>query len=392
MTRWIQADRNALSLEARLRALTQEGVLFQKTTDRKVRCVACGHRCVIASGKAGVCVVRFHDGVTLRVPAGYATGLQVDPIEKKPFYHALPGSGACSFGMLGCDLHCDYCQNWVSSQSLRDKQAGAEVFEVSAEQIVDLARRRHAQSVISTYNEPLISSEWAVEVFGMAREAGLATGFVSNGHGTAEVVDYLRPWVDFYKAVLKSMNPVNYRRLGGRLEAVLSTIRLLYERGFWLEVLTLVVPRFNDDEEELRDIARFIKSLSPDIPWHVTAFHGDYRMTDRPNTSAKQVIRAAEIGREEGLRFVYAGNRPGGVGDWENTRCPDCNRLLIEREGFTVLNNHLQAGQCPKCHRAIPGVWTMEDVEKARACGRRDVAPLDVPTLIESLERKFASK
>jgi pyruvate formate lyase activating enzyme len=392
MVRLMQTDGGRSELEARLRALTREGLLYEKLADQKVRCVACGHRCLIAPGKAGVCRVRFNDGGLLRVPVGYAAGLQVDPIEKKPFYHALPGSEACSFGMLGCDFHCDYCQNWISSQTLRDEEAGAEAFGVTAEEIVALARRRGAQSVTSTYNEPLITSEWAVEVFRVARQAGLATSFVSNGHGTPEAVDYLRPWVDFYKVDLKTMNPAHYRQLGGRLEPVLSTIRLLYERGFWLEVLTLVVPRFNDSEGELRDIARFIKSLSADIPWHVTAFHSDYRMSDRPGTGARQVVRAAEIGREEGLRFVYAGNRPGGVSDWENTRCPGCNALLVERTGFTVLQNNLQSGRCPKCRMAIPGVWTMEDVEAARACGRRDVAKPDIKAMVEAAEKKFAAK
>ena len=386
----MQTDGDGANLESRLRTLTRDGALYEKLPENKVRCVACGHRCLIADGKTGVCRVRFNTGGTLRVPGGYAAGLQVDPIEKKPFYHALPGTEACSFGMLGCDFHCDYCQNWVSSQTLRDAEAGAEAFEVSAGQIVDLAQRRGAQSVTSTYNEPLITSEWAVEVFRAARQAGLATSFVSNGHGTPEAVDYLRPWVDFYKVDLKTMNPENYRRLGGRLEPVLSTIRLLYQRGFWLEVLTLVVPRFNDSEEELRDIARFIKSLSPDIPWHVTAFHGDYRMSDHQDASARQVVRAAEIGREEGLRFVYAGNRPGGVGDWENTRCPGCNALLIERNGFTILQNNLKASRCPKCGMNIPGVWTMEDVEAARACGRRDVAKLNIEAIAEDARRKFA--
>lgn len=376
-------------LESRLRAMTRKGSLYEILPEKTVRCVACAHRCLVADGQVGNCRVRFNEAGELRVPMGYAAGLAADPIEKKPFYHALPGSLACSFGMLGCDLHCDFCQNWISSQALRDTEAGTTVFEISAGQLVDVARQRGAMSVSSTYNEPLITSEWAVEVFRAARQAGLATSFVSNGHGTREVVDYLRPWVDFFKVDLKTMNPANYRKLGGRLEPVLSTIRLLYERGFWVELVTLVVPQFNDSEEEMRDIARFIKSLSADIPWHVTAFHGDYRMSDRHDSSAQQVMRVAEIGREEGLRFVYAGNRPGGVGDWENTRCPGCNALLIRRGGFSILQNNLRGGRCPKCAMAIPGIWTMEDVEAARACGRRDVAKLDIALLVAEAEKKF---
>ena len=376
-------------LRSRLRAMTREGLLYEQLPEKRVRCVACAHRCLVAEGQAGICEVRFNEAGQLRVPAGYTAGLAVDPIEKKPFYHALPGSQACSFGMLGCDFRCEFCQNWISSQTLRDPQAGARVVEITAAQIVEAAKRHGALSVTSTYNEPLITSEWSVEIFRLAREAGLATSFVSNGHATPEVVDYLRPWVDFYKVDLKTFNPRNYRALGGKLEAVLSAIRMLYERGFWVEIVTLLVPRFNDSEAELRDMARYIRSVSRDIPWHVTSFHSDYRMQDRHETSAGQVVRAAEIGREEGLAYVYAGNRPGDVGDWENTRCPGCNTLLIERVGFTVVRNHLQNSHCPKCGMNIPGVWTMEDVEASRAAGRRDVAKLDIATLVADAERKF---
>jgi pyruvate formate lyase activating enzyme len=372
--------------------MTREGVLCEKLPEGKVRCVACAHRCLIPDGHAGVCHVRFNEAGALRVPAGYTAGLAVDPIEKKPFYHALPGSLACSFGMLGCDFRCEFCQNWVSSQTLRDPRAGADVMEISAGQIVEVARRHGALSVSSTYNEPLITGEWAVEVFRGARQAGLATSFVSNGHATPEVVDYLRPWVDFYKVDLKTLNPRNYRNLGGHLEPVLSTIHLLYGRGFWVEVVTLVVPRFNDSEAELRDMARFIRDVSADIPWHVTSFHSDYRMQDQCDTSAGQVVRAAEIGREEGLRYVYAGNRPGGVGDWENTRCPACNALLIERLGFTVVRNNLRNGCCPRCGMSIAGVWTMEDVDALRASGRRDVAKLDVAKFMADAEGKFGNR
>jgi pyruvate formate lyase activating enzyme len=390
IVRTTRTGNGSAELKSRLRAMTRQGALYEKQPEQKVRCVACAHRCLVADGHAGICQVRFNEAGELRVPAGYTAGLAVDPIEKKPFYHALPGSLACSFGMLGCDFQCEFCQNWVSSQTLRDPRAGSEVVEISAEQIVEAARRHGALSVTSTYNEPLITSEWAVEIFHRAREAGLATSFVSNGHATPEVVDYLRPWVDFYKVDLKSFNPRNYRDLGGKLEPVLSTTRMLYERGFWVEVVTLLVPRFNDSEAEVRDMARFIRSVSPTIPWHVTSFHSDYQMQDRHETSARQVVRAAELGREEGLAFVYAGNRPGDVGDWENTRCSRCNALLIERVGFTVVRNDLQNGRCPKCSAAIPGIWTMEDVEAARACGRRDVPKLDVVAIVKDAQRKFA--
>ena len=223
--------------------------------------------------------------------------------------------------------------------------------------MVHLAGRHQARIVASTYNEPLITSEWAVEVFRAARGQGLKTAYISNGNGTPEVIDYLQPWVDLYKVDLKSFRDRNYRKLGGRLDGVLDSIRRLHQKGFWLEVVTLIIPGFNDSSEELRDIAAFLAGISPDIPWHVTAFHKDYRMTDPDNTSVATLIGAAEIGKSAGLRYVYAGNLPGHVGTWENTTCPHCNTLLIERHGFYVRQNRLRSGACPNCQTAIPGVW-----------------------------------
>jgi pyruvate formate lyase activating enzyme len=213
--------------------------------------------------------------------------------------------------------------------------------------------------VVSSYNEPLITTEWAVEIFQHARRAGLLTGYVSNGNATPEVLDHLRPHLDCYKVDLKTMQDKNYRWLGGVLENVLRTIEMVHERGFWVEVVTLVVPGFNDSEEELRQAARFLASVSRDIPWHVTAFHPDYKLTDRGGTPPETLMKAAEIGYEEGLHFVYAGNLPGLVGRYENTYCPGCGALLIERYGFYVRQNRLHEGRCPDCGRAIPGIWEL---------------------------------
>jgi pyruvate formate lyase activating enzyme len=323
-----------------------------------VRCFACGHRCLIPPGRDGICRVRFNDGGTLRVPFGYVAALQLDPVEKKPFFHAYPGAKALSFGMLGCDYHCGYCQNWVTSQALRDKAAVAPADTVSPEDIVSTAKRAGARIVTSTYNEPLITSEWAVEVFKHAKPAGLVCSYVSNGNGTEEVLEYLRPWVSLYKVDLKGFRDRSYRDLGGTLERVLFTIRALHAKGFWVEVVTLVVPGLNDSPEELGDIARFLVSVSPDIPWHVTAFHPDYRMEDRNATSVQSLLRAAETGAAEGLHFVYAGNLPGAVRSFENTYCPGCRGLLVERLGYRILRNRMDAsGRCPECRQAIPGIW-----------------------------------
>ncbi len=345
------------TLQEVLEARTAEGELYQRLPRDAVRCYACGHRCYLPAGKVGICKVRFNRGGKLFVPRGYVAALQCDPIEKKPFFHARPGALALSFGMLGCDYHCAYCQNWLTSQALRDPAAVAMPRNIGAEQLVEIALEEGAEVIASTYNEPLITSEWAVEIFRIAKRHGLLAAYVSNGNGTPEVLDYLRPWVDLYKVDLKSFDDRHYRKLGGLLRNVLETIEGLVQRGFWVEVVTLVVPGFNDSEEELRQIARFLASVSPDIPWHVTAFHPDYKMTDRGFTGAAALLRAAQIGEEEGLRYIYAGNIPGRVGGYEDTRCPKCRTAVIERVGYVVRRNRLVDGCCPKCHTRIPGVW-----------------------------------
>jgi pyruvate formate lyase activating enzyme len=329
-----------------------------------LRCFACGHRCLIGEGKRGICKVRFNRHGQLQVPWGYAAGLQCDPVEKKPYFHVYPGSNALTFGMLGCDLHCSYCQNWETSQALRDYSASALPRPMSPAEVVGLARREKARLVVSSYNEPLITAEWAVAVFQEAARAGIACGFVSNGNGTPEVLDYLRPWLTAYKVDLKGFNDRRYRLLGCPLESVTATIRMLHARKIWLEVVTLVIPGFNDSDAELRDAARFLASVSLDIPWHVTAFHKDYKMTDSPDTDSRTLLRAVDIGREAGLRFVYAGNRPGQVGPHENTFCPTCRATLIERFGFLVRSYRLTAeGRCPDCQTPIPGVWPKNPAE-----------------------------
>jgi pyruvate formate lyase activating enzyme len=324
----------------------------------KIRCVACGHRCLIPEGRRGISKVRFNKGGELKVPFGYVAGVQCDPIEKKPYFHVYPGSNALTFGMMGCDFHCSYCQNWVTSQALRDPAAQAPVRAVTAGQFADIASRMDAKVVVSSYNEPLITAEWAKAVFERCAEAGLACGYVSNGNATAEALDFIGPWIRACKVDLKSFNDGNYRKLGGVLDNVKETMRMVHQRGIWLEALTLIVPGFNSGDDELRAIAAFIASINPRIPWHVTAFHKDYKMTGPENTRAAHLVHAAEIGASEGLKFVYAGNLPGKVGQWENTRCPACSTTLIERTGYLIRDYRITAGgTCPSCGEAIPGIW-----------------------------------
>src|SRR5512142_941428 len=250
--------------------LTRPGELYEKLEDGAVRCYACAHRCLIKPGRRGICQVRFNQDGELRVPWGYVAAAQVDPIEKKPFSHLLPGSDALTFGMLGCDLHCGYCQNWITSQVGRDEQAEISVSAIqttSAERLVNLAKRSGASVVVSSYNEPLITSEWAVDIFRQAQQAGLKCAYVSNGNATPEVLRYLRPYLAGYKIDLKSMQDRQYRRLGCVLNNVLDSIKMAHELGLWVEVVTLVIPGFNDSSGELWDAAHYLASVSADIPW-----------------------------------------------------------------------------------------------------------------------------
>jgi pyruvate formate lyase activating enzyme len=335
---------------------TRDGDLYETLPDGRLRCYACGHCCPLPDGAIGVCKVRFNRGGRLRVPWGYVGGVQCDPIEKKPFFHAHPGALAYSFGMLGCDLHCAYCQNWVTSQALRDPAAVAPPLEARPEQLVKDAIRLGAAAVVSTYNEPLITSEWAVAVFKEAKAAGLTTGFVSNGNGTPRVLEYLRPWVDLYKVDLKSFDDRHYRQLGGRIDPILDTIRRLHAMGFWLEIVTLLIPGFNDSRDEITRLTSFVAGVAPTIPWHVTAFHGDYKMNEPENTTAEMLMAAAQIGRESGLQHVYAGNLPGSVGDFEDTHCATCGETLISRYGYHIRKYRITtSGSCPSCGAIVPG-------------------------------------
>ena len=489
------------------------GTLYEKLPGNEVRCFACAHRCLIKDGLRGICKVRYNREGRLMVPRGYVGALQCDPIEKKPFFHAFPGTDALTFGMLGCDLHCSYCfagdvrvstrvgmrsfvelwndaaadpdgdpcrrlprqdltatggdgaqhrirwifrhhyegellgiaprlltpfyatpehpvlatekpgveqprfvsagrlttrhfvcvpigaeldylpideigrrrhrgpvfnletagphtylannavvhncQNWVTSQALRDPGALTEPMDITPRQLVDISERHGASAVATSYNEPLITSEWAVEVFKEARARGFTTAYISNGNATKEVLEYIRPWTDLYKIDLKSFRDKNYRSLGGKLENIVNGVRMVHEMGFWLEIVTLIVPGFNDSDEELGDIARFLAGLSPSIPWHVTAFHKDYKMTDPDNTTPQTLLRAAAIGEAAGLEYVYAGNLPGRVGRYEDTRCPRCHATLVRRFGYRILEDRLTGrGRCFRCRQEIPGVWT----------------------------------
>ena len=345
----------------KLDKLTRPAELVEELEDGAVRCLACAHRCLVREGRRGICQVRFNRSGKLMAPWGYVAGLQADPVEKKPFYHFLPGTTALTFGMLGCNFHCDYCQNWLSSQAGRDPACDrviGQIERISAEEIISYGVRMGTRVLASSYNEPVITSEWAAEIFKLANQAGMQSVMVSNGYATAETLEYLSPVMQGYKIDLKSMQEKNYRQLGGVLQNVLDSIIKAHELGMWVEVVTLMVPGFNDTNEELWEMARFIKDVSAGIPWHISAFHQDYRMLDAQRTPIDSLLRAAEIGCEAGLHYVYAGNLPGMVEEYETTFCHSCRTELIKRRGFHVIENRLTPeGTCPQCGTPAAGVW-----------------------------------
>lgn len=332
--------------------LTREALLAEKLPEGGTRCLACAHRCAPREGAAGLCGVRFNKGGRLFAPWGYVSGAAPDPVEKKPFFHLLPGARTLSFGMFGCNFRCDFCQNWNISDA---GAAGARPEACSPRQLAEAAAGAGAKLLVSTYNEPLITAEWAAAVFAEGKKLGLKAAFVSNGYATPEATALLRPVMDAWKVDLKGFDPEKYRRVcGARLDLVLEGIRTIRAAGFWLEIVTLVIPGHNDSDEELSAMAEFIAGLSRDIPWHLTAFHPDHRRLATPPTTAAALYRAREAGLKKGLRHVYCGNIPGAEG--QDTACPACGKAVVEREGFAVRRNRLVKGRCP-CGQTLPGIW-----------------------------------
>lgn len=337
-----------------LPALSRPALLQQKLGGGKVRCLACAHRCAVLPGAAGICGVRFNDAGTLKAPWGYVSGASPDPIEKKPFFHALPGARTLSFGMFGCNFRCGFCQNWQISDL--KSAAGALPEKILPEELAAAAAAAQAKLLISTYNEPLITAEWAAAVFAEGRKLGLPAGFVSNGYATPESVALLRPVMALWKVDLKGFDDKKYREVcGARLDKVLDGLRLIKAAGFWVEVVTLLVPGLNDSDAELSAMAAFLAGLSKDIPWHLTAFHPDYRMRDASPTPPQTLLRARDLALAAGLRYVYCGNVSGSEG--QDTACQACGRAVIRREGFAVTENLLGPGGACPCGERLPGFW-----------------------------------
>jgi len=318
----------------------------------KIICMLCQHYCQMKEGQVGVCGVNKNENGELKtVVYGHPSALNVDPIEKKPLYHLLPGTTALSFGTVGCNFKCPFCQNWQISQ---EHKVDESVY-ISPEKMVDLAIENGASSIAYTYNEPTIFYPYAKDIGVIAREKGLKNIFVTNGFETPEVVKDMASWLDAANVDLKSWDDAYYKKvLKGGLEAVKETLRGMIKEGIWVEVTTLLIEGENDSNEDLEAMASFIANdLGVHVPWHLSAFHPDYKMQDHEYTKLQTLQRANDIAKKAGLFYVYMGNVPVH-GD---TYCPDCGTLLIDRTGYTITKNALVEGDCPKCQRVIEGVW-----------------------------------
>lgn len=341
-------------------------MLYKKEANGLVSCFLCSHRCSnIKEGGTGICGVRQNiKGTLYSLVYGKLIAAHVDPVEKKPFFNYLPGTYAYSIATVGCNFRCKNCQNSDISQAPKEGR-GVTGTDLAPETIVDLAVKSGCQSIAYTYTEPTIFFEYAYEVSKLARKAGLSNLYVTNGYMTGEMLDTYHPLLDAANVDLKTFRDATYKDLcGARLQPVLDTLKKMKKQGVWVEITTLLIPGINDSKEELKDIAEYItKELGKETPWHISRFHPDYKLMDTPETSPKAIKEARDIGIAAGLKYVYAGNLPGDKG--ENTYCPKCNELLVQREAYNILENKIIKDVCPKCGTKIDGKWKTENGKTA---------------------------
>ncbi len=334
----------------------KESMLYKQLDNDKVQCLTCAHKCIIPHGKKGICHVRKNtNGILYALNYKKLIARNIDPIEKKPLYHFYPGSLSYSVATVGCNFRCLFCQNSDISQMPRERGI---VYgqEVEPEEIAKDARLHGCKSVSYTYTEPTIFLEYAYEIMKIAKDMNITNVFVSNGYMSEETTELIKGLLDAANIDLKSFRETFYKeQCGARLEPVLETIKRLKSHGVWLEITTLVIPGLNDDFGELREIAEFIHSVDPNIPWHISRFHPAYKTLNIPPTPIDVLRKAREIGFSAGLRYVYTGNVPGD--DGENTYCPQCGALLIRRIGYSCSIEDLAKGQCKRCSFKIAGVW-----------------------------------
>ena len=333
----------------------REASFYKKVKNNDVRCVLCPHNCQIKPDKRGLCGVRENrDGKLYSLVYGKIIAEHVDPIEKKPIFHILPGSSSYSIGTVGCNLSCRNCQNWEISQGYKTSEISGR--DTTPEEIVRNALKMGCKSIAYTYTEPTIFYEFAYDCSVIAHSKGINNIFVTNGYTNSEPLEKIATFLDACNVDLKSFREETYKKIcGGKLEPVKNSIKLMKKLGIWIEVTTLVIPTVNDSSEELADIANFIKELGEETPWHISAFYPNYLMTDTPPTPVSTLTKAREIGIDKGLKYVYTGNIPGDEG--ENTYCYNCKHLLIERYGFSVIKNNIKNNKCPSCNAKIDGIF-----------------------------------
>ncbi|MFW6147636.1 MAG: AmmeMemoRadiSam system radical SAM enzyme [Thermodesulfobacteriota bacterium] len=337
--------------------MLREAMLYEVLDDQKVRCYLCHHNCRIPESQFGFCSVRQNlDGKLYTYAYGKAVAANIDPIEKKPLYHFLPGTLSFSIATAGCNFKCAFCQNWQISQVSERNGPELPGEELSPEDIVSKAKQANCRSIAYTYTEPTIFFEYAYDTAKLGKEEGLSNIFVTNGFMTHEALDTIQPYLDACNVDLKSFRNSFYRDIcKGRLEPVLDSIRHIKELGIWLEITTLIVPGQNDTTEELTEMAQFISSVDENIPWHLSRFHPSYQYDDIMPTPLETLRRARDIGKEEGLKFIYVGNVPEENHD---TVCPFCQEILIRRGPFTVQENRLDHGRCPSCGKPVAGLFS----------------------------------
>jgi pyruvate formate lyase activating enzyme len=331
-----------------------EALFWEKEKDNRVRCSLCRFRCLISDGRRGRCGVREnHSGILYSLVYGKSIAENIDPIEKKPLFHYHPGSLSYSIATVGCNFRCLHCQNYTISQWPQDRPIAGQ--DLSPEEIVRRAAESGCRSIAYTYTEPTIYYEYAYDTAVLAHKQGLGNVFVTNGYITPEALEHIAPYLDAANADLKGFSDDFYREVtGAHLQGVLDTLVHYKKLGIWLEITTLIIPGRNDDTEQLRDIAHFIVDrLGPETPWHITAFHPAYRMSGVPSTPPATLYKARDIGVQAGLKFIYEGNLMNAR---EDTYCPECGKVVIEREGFRVKRNFLQDGLCNFCRAPIPGI------------------------------------
>ncbi|MBQ9369338.1 MAG: AmmeMemoRadiSam system radical SAM enzyme [Victivallales bacterium] len=331
--------------------------LYTLLLNGNAQCQACAHQCVIKPGGHGLCGQRSFNGTVFTVPRDAVSGLAIDPMEKKPLYHFLPGHEVLSYGTVGCSLACPFCQNWDISQVGRDERANGVIHPVNAEEIVALAVQRNVPAIAATYNEPVIGAEWTADIFELSHTKGIRTVLVSNGFASPKAVALLASLTDAANIDLKAGTNDGYRQLGGRLQPVLDAITELHRQGVWLEVTTLVVPGFNNTPAHYTAIAEFIASLSCDIPWHISAYFSTYKMPPSPEfTPLSDIEAAVQYGEQAGLHHIYTGNLRPNLSR-SDTLCPHRGRKLIQRFNYTLNGNTIKNGKCPDCGTSIAGVF-----------------------------------